>query len=150
MIVHQYLWKIIYNRQTNNHVIQIMYIIYESSAPECLARQAFYDLQLQLSTGTLQRDYMVLSHGWVSKQRHEIRAKVHWWNVLGLSNDPCQSGGLAQPPMSSWSREWRWWASGMVCFRNLKFGFHPIDILKRVETMEANPMITPDLSMVLI
>ncbi|CAL1137760.1 unnamed protein product [Cladocopium goreaui] len=52
------------------------------------SHQAFYDLQLQLSTGTLQRDYMVLCHGWVSKQRHEIRAKVHWWKVLGLSNVP--------------------------------------------------------------
>jgi len=52
------------------------------------SHQAFYDLQLQLSTGTLQRDYMVLCHGWVSKQRHEIRAKVHWWKVLGLSNAP--------------------------------------------------------------
>eukprot|EP00434_Breviolum_minutum_P001034 symbB.v1.2.000908.t1/scaffold27.1/size414596/16 len=43
--------------------------------------QAFYDLQLQLSSGTLQRDYMVLCHGWVSDLRREIRAKVHWWNA---------------------------------------------------------------------
>ena len=131
------------------------------SAPECLARQAYYDLQLQLSTGTLQRDYMVLCHGWVSKQRHEIRAKVHWWKVLGLSNDL----------WPKWVEEWglpssvnkhRFLGVSVNGPRNehgelvgwhvsvILFGFYPIYINILKPCKEANPIITSVPSMVLI
>ncbi|CAE8581128.1 unnamed protein product, partial [Polarella glacialis] len=41
--------------------------------------EAFYDLQLQLATGMLERDYVVLCHGFISPRRQEIQARVRWW-----------------------------------------------------------------------
>ena len=38
--------------------------------------QAFYDLQCQLHTGNILRDYKVLCHGKLSAKRHEIRAQL--------------------------------------------------------------------------
>ncbi|CAE8588868.1 unnamed protein product [Polarella glacialis] len=40
--------------------------------------EAYYDLRLQLDTGTLVRDYVVLCHGWMDPKRREVRAPVHW------------------------------------------------------------------------
>ncbi|CAJ1420612.1 unnamed protein product [Effrenium voratum] len=39
--------------------------------------RSFYDLRLQLASGSLLRDYTVLCHGFVA--RHSVRAPVHWW-----------------------------------------------------------------------
>ena len=38
--------------------------------------QAYYDLQLQLVSGAMTRDYAVLCHGWSCPAR--IEANVHW------------------------------------------------------------------------
>ena len=38
--------------------------------------QAYYDLQLQLVSGAMTRDYAVLCHGWSCPTR--IEANVHW------------------------------------------------------------------------
>ncbi|CAE8596367.1 unnamed protein product, partial [Polarella glacialis] len=40
--------------------------------------QAFFDLQLQLSTGLMVRDYVVLCHGWLPRQRRQIDAPLGW------------------------------------------------------------------------
>ncbi|CAE8738096.1 unnamed protein product, partial [Polarella glacialis] len=40
--------------------------------------EAFYDLALQLNTGRLVRDYLILCHGWVPQDCSEISARVHW------------------------------------------------------------------------
>ena len=47
--------------------------------------RAYYDLQFQLATAGLLRDYVVLCHGW--GQRSEVRARVHWWKG-SLANAP--------------------------------------------------------------
>ncbi|CAE8713006.1 unnamed protein product, partial [Polarella glacialis] len=39
---------------------------------------AYYDLQLQLVTGKMPREYVVLCHGWVNPKRREIQARVQW------------------------------------------------------------------------
>eukprot|EP00435_Cladocopium_sp_Y103_P024475 s2099_g6.t1 len=45
---------------------------------------AYYDLKLQLSTGRIRRDYLVLCHGFLSPDRHHIRARVTWKAGIGL------------------------------------------------------------------
>jgi len=40
--------------------------------------EAYYDLQFQLVTGEVVRDYLVLSHGAVSPERRVINARVYW------------------------------------------------------------------------
>ena len=69
----------------------------------------------------------MLCHGWVSKQRHEIRAKVHW-NVLGLSNDL----------WPKWAEEWDVPSSGHPEFGEPK------------PFKEAKPRMTPVPRVVLI
>ena len=44
--------------------------------------QAYYNLKLQLSTGRIRRDYLVLCHGFLS-DRHYIRARVTWKAGIG-------------------------------------------------------------------
>ena len=39
--------------------------------------KAYYDLKLKLNVGNLSRDYVVLSHGWMSPELQEIRAHVY-------------------------------------------------------------------------
>lgn len=40
--------------------------------------EAFYDLKVQLNSGQIRRDYLVLCHGWLSPSREEIVAPVQW------------------------------------------------------------------------
>ncbi|CAE8622708.1 unnamed protein product, partial [Polarella glacialis] len=39
--------------------------------------EAYYDLAFQLNSGELIREYVVLSHGWLSPWRSELRARLH-------------------------------------------------------------------------
>ncbi|CAJ1336037.1 unnamed protein product [Effrenium voratum] len=45
--------------------------------------EAFYDLMLQLHTGVLVRDYVVLCHGWLSPSCREIDTRIAWSNAAG-------------------------------------------------------------------
>ena len=49
---------------------------------------AYYDLQFQLSSGILIRDYAVLSHGWWSADRGVIRASVTWAETGAQKDSP--------------------------------------------------------------
>jgi len=40
--------------------------------------EAYYDLELQLNSGDMAREYLALCHGWMPPQRHEISAPVSW------------------------------------------------------------------------
>ena len=40
--------------------------------------EAWYHLQMQLVTGTLLREYLVLAHGFAPRQRTEIAAYIRW------------------------------------------------------------------------
>eukprot|EP00435_Cladocopium_sp_Y103_P056712 s375_g19.t1 len=42
------------------------------------SHERYYDLQLQLRSGQITRDYAVLSHGWVPTSRRELHASIHW------------------------------------------------------------------------
>ncbi|CAL1143795.1 unnamed protein product, partial [Cladocopium goreaui] len=42
------------------------------------SHERYYDLQLQLRSGQITRDYAVLSHGWLPTSRWEVRASIHW------------------------------------------------------------------------
>ena len=48
--------------------------------------QAFYDLMLQLHSGALLRDYVVLCHGWVPLSTHRIEASIAWSDAAGSSS----------------------------------------------------------------
>ena len=50
--------------------------------------RAYYDLHFQMATGALVRDYVVMSHGWLSPKRHEIQAPVHWWDSAAMAEAP--------------------------------------------------------------
>eukprot|EP00913_Durusdinium_trenchii_P023609 g22181.t1 len=43
--------------------------------------RAFYDLKMQLALGEIQRDYMVLGHGWIPSSR-SVESAVHWLGRL--------------------------------------------------------------------
>lgn len=56
--------------------------------------QAYYDLALQLNSGSVQRDYVVLCHGWVASTRQEVLAPLHWQHgALALPTEVCMSRG---------------------------------------------------------
>uniref|UniRef100_A0A7S4QTX9 Pseudouridine synthase RsuA/RluA-like domain-containing protein n=1 Tax=Alexandrium monilatum TaxID=311494 RepID=A0A7S4QTX9_9DINO len=40
--------------------------------------EAYYDLQLQLNSGELQRDYLAVCHGWPSAARRAVEVPVFW------------------------------------------------------------------------
>ncbi|CAE8626030.1 unnamed protein product [Polarella glacialis] len=40
--------------------------------------EAFYDLKMQLNSGGISRDYVVLVHGWLNQSRQEVNAPLHW------------------------------------------------------------------------
>ncbi|CAE8743213.1 unnamed protein product [Polarella glacialis] len=40
--------------------------------------EAYYDLQLQLHSGGMTRDYIVLCHGWLYPWQREVKERVHW------------------------------------------------------------------------
>ncbi|CAE7595563.1 EMB2654, partial [Symbiodinium natans] len=46
--------------------------------------KAYFDLHFQLATAALIRDYVVVTRGWMSPQRREIQAPVHWWDSAAL------------------------------------------------------------------
>ena len=50
--------------------------------------KAYFDLHFQLATAALIRDYVVVTRGWMSPQRREIQAPVHWWDSAALSEAP--------------------------------------------------------------
>ncbi|CAJ1441505.1 unnamed protein product [Effrenium voratum] len=52
---------------------------------------AYYDLQLQLVSGSILRDYLVLCHGCVSFQRHKVSAR------LSLIQNTTRAGGQGEP-----------------------------------------------------
>ncbi|CAE7506259.1 unnamed protein product [Symbiodinium natans] len=54
--------------------------------------RAYFDLQLQLQTGSLLREYVTMCHGWLSSQRASVRARVHVWRNGQLDHasvSPC-------------------------------------------------------------
>ncbi|CAK9069222.1 unnamed protein product, partial [Durusdinium trenchii] len=51
---------------------------------------AYYDLQLQLRSRSLARDYVVLNHG--KLKRHKVDARLHW-----TGNFATRSGGQGKP-----------------------------------------------------
>ncbi|CAE8733389.1 unnamed protein product, partial [Polarella glacialis] len=40
--------------------------------------EAYFDLQLQLQTGSVIREYVVLCHGWLEPSRGQVEAPIHW------------------------------------------------------------------------
>jgi len=55
--------------------------------------EGYYHLKFQLSVGTMVRDYIVLCHGRIHPETHEINARVYHWNVEGnLASTICQKG----------------------------------------------------------
>lgn len=72
-----------------------------------LTYQAYYNLKLQLSTGRIRRDYLVLCHGFLS-DRHYIRARVTWKDA-----DPGPSRcGRGKPSITFLRREASAWLPG--------------------------------------
>ncbi|CAE8586526.1 unnamed protein product, partial [Polarella glacialis] len=58
--------------------------------------EAYYDLALQLNSGTVVRDYVVLCHGWLDPERQAICAPLHWRH--GGSAAPSEvSAGRGKP-----------------------------------------------------
>ncbi|CAJ1459697.1 unnamed protein product [Effrenium voratum] len=55
---------------------------------------AFYDLQFQLQSGQIQRDYVVLCHG-LATRRESITARLSW-----RGNEPTCAGGQGKPSAS--------------------------------------------------
>lgn len=56
--------------------------------------RAYYELALQLNAGTVQRDYVVLCHGWVALTRQEVLAPLHWQHgAQALPTEVCSSRG---------------------------------------------------------
>ncbi|CAJ1450048.1 unnamed protein product, partial [Effrenium voratum] len=53
--------------------------------------QAWYDLQLQLVSGTLLREYLVLCHGLMPKSFRELRASLRW------NESPVSAGSFGKP-----------------------------------------------------
>jgi len=60
--------------------------------------EAFYDLKLQLNTGTIVRDYVVLCHGWLSTACEEINARVLHWRPDG--NLPSRVARTGRPSVT--------------------------------------------------
>eukprot|EP00435_Cladocopium_sp_Y103_P069180 s205_g32.t2 len=58
---------------------------------------AYYDLQLQLRSGMIARDYVVLNHGWL--KRRKVDARLHW-----KGNSPTRSGGQGKPSRTRLSK----------------------------------------------
>lgn len=58
---------------------------------------AYYDLQLQLRSGMIGRDYVVLNHGWL--KRRKVDARLHW-----KGNSPTRSGGQGKPSRTRLSK----------------------------------------------
>eukprot|EP00930_Biecheleria_cincta_P100995 TRINITY_DN92623_c0_g1_i1.p1 TRINITY_DN92623_c0_g1~~TRINITY_DN92623_c0_g1_i1.p1 ORF type:complete len:430 (-),score=57.69 TRINITY_DN92623_c0_g1_i1:163-1284(-) len=52
--------------------------------------QAYYDLQVQLSSGGMLRDYVILSHGWIAPGREAVRASLCW--SAGTQTDAAGQG----------------------------------------------------------
>lgn len=76
--------------------------------------EAWYHLQMQLVTGTLLREYLVLAHGFAPRQRTEIAAYIRWnedavssgtFGTLGVSHESgdgrCKDAGEAAPNLDS-------------------------------------------------
>lgn len=56
--------------------------------------RAYYELALQLNLGIVQRDYVVLCHGWMALTRHEVLAPLHWQHgAQSLPTEVCLSRG---------------------------------------------------------
>ncbi|CAK9098870.1 unnamed protein product [Durusdinium trenchii] len=66
--------------------------------------QAFYDLMLQLHTGTMQRDYIVLCHGWFSPACQRIEGNILWFGSSDLPSATINQSDLAGRPAVTWTR----------------------------------------------
>ncbi|CAE8595721.1 unnamed protein product [Polarella glacialis] len=54
--------------------------------------EAFYDLQVQMATGQVERDYVILCRGWVPPALSHIRAQVSWREEI--ANAPLETLGV--------------------------------------------------------
>ncbi|CAJ1397096.1 unnamed protein product [Effrenium voratum] len=57
--------------------------------------ERYYELQLQLRTGSMTRDYAILSHGWWPSNRRSIHASVYWGE-----RTLCRAGGRGKPSVT--------------------------------------------------
>ncbi|CAE8613068.1 unnamed protein product, partial [Polarella glacialis] len=65
------------------------------------SHEALYDLRLQMASGQLERDYVVLCHGWMRPERREVRAKIHWF---GLGRQAASVVSPAGRPSLTWPK----------------------------------------------
>ncbi|CAE8721446.1 unnamed protein product [Polarella glacialis] len=57
--------------------------------------EAYYDLKVQLNSGEIARDYVILCHGWVRPCLKDIKAKVYWRGLL-----PTSAGDQGKPSLT--------------------------------------------------
>ena len=69
--------------------------------------KAYYDLKLQLNVGKMTRDYVVLSHGWMSAEHREISAHVYWTKDSVLPSKIQQEGKPARSCVKVLAHAWQ-------------------------------------------